>query len=97
MTRHHRAYPVSTSEFEKLIGQEWSNSFRRKIGIRATKLYAAAYRKKRPKKNRTTPHQDYRNKVNVYPCGILEQAYRQLCSEGIAEHDVRPRTDPFGD
>jgi hypothetical protein len=89
MTGHDRACYVTTSEFEKLVGQVWSDSFRRKIGIRATKLYAGIYKKKKPPQKRTTKHQDHRNKVNSYPCGILEQAYRQLCSEGAAQ-DVRP-------
>lgn len=84
-----RAYYVCTSEFEKLVGQVWTDSFRRRIGIRARDLYMAAYRGKKPPQKRTTSHQAYRNKVNTYPCGILEQAYRQLCGEGAAEQHVR--------
>jgi hypothetical protein len=44
----------------------------------------------------------WNSKVGVYPCGILETAYRQLISEGASPHgpdgtrEARPKVGPFG-
>jgi hypothetical protein len=79
-----RRYPLTIREFERLGGQQWSHGFRIQMGLLASKLYVELY-KKQPGKKRT--HIAWRNAVNRYPCGILEQAYRQLKGQAEArEH-----------
>jgi hypothetical protein len=66
---------MSQLEFRRLRGEYWDSSFTSSFGILATKLYRELY-KKAPKKRYS--RRANRNSVNLYPCGILEQAYRQL-------------------
>ena len=61
-----------------MAGAEWDLSFRAKLGKAASKLYREIYGKDPPQKRAS---RDWRNKVAKYPCGILEQAYRQLTAE----------------
>jgi hypothetical protein len=75
-----RAYWLTVSEFERLGGETWTQSFRIRLGLLANKLYAELYEKK-PPKVRSSTRPKWRNKVCKYPCGILEQAYRALKSE----------------
>ena len=72
-----RAYQLTVSEFERLGGETWTQSFRISLGIRAGRLYAEVYGKA-AEKVRTKFGPGWRNKVGKYPCGILEQAYREL-------------------
>jgi hypothetical protein len=67
-------------EFRRLRGEYWDSSFSSSFGILATKLYRELY-KKAPKTRYS--RRANRNSVNLYPCGILEQAYRQLRAQGI--------------
>jgi hypothetical protein len=72
---------MSQLEFRRLRGEYWDSSFSSRFGILATKLYRELYNKA-PKKRYS--RRANRNAVNLYPCGILEQAYRQLRARGIA-------------
>jgi hypothetical protein len=68
-----------------LRGEDWPLSLRTTLGKRARKLYEELYGKRRSRKIRThLMTRTSRNKVRTYPCGILEQAYRSLISEGAA-------------
>jgi hypothetical protein len=49
---------------------------------RCWKLYVELYGKE-PKKVRSSTKPAWRNKVGKYPCGILEQAYRELKAEPV--------------
>jgi len=71
---------MTLREFGRLGGEDWDQPFRAKLGKAAAKLYRKIYKKDPPK---TRDPVDWRNKVGKYPCGILEQAYRQLRAEGI--------------
>jgi hypothetical protein len=71
---------MSQLEFRRLRGEYWDSSFTSSFGILATKLYRELY-KKAPKKRYS--RRANRNSVNLYPCGILEQAYRQLRAQVI--------------
>lgn len=73
-----RRYPMTLREFGRLSGEEWDQPFRAKLGKAAAKLYREIY-KKEPSKRRAS--MAWRNKVGRYPCGILEQAYRQLMDQ----------------
>jgi hypothetical protein len=79
-----RAYRLTVSEFERLGGEAWTQSFRIRLGLLANKLYADLYGKK-PEKVRSSTKPDWRNMVGQYPCGILEQAYRELKREPAAQ------------
>jgi hypothetical protein len=70
-----RRYEMTVAEFARLGRRGWTQGFHVKMGLRAGKLYRDLY-KKAPKQKRTSPAG--RNKVSVFPCGILEQAYREL-------------------
>src|SRR5262245_15897865 len=70
-----RRFPMTLREFGKLTGEDWDQSFRARLGKAATKLYREIYGKE-PGKRRS--RMSWRNKVGRYPCGILEQAYREL-------------------
>jgi hypothetical protein len=69
---------MTLREFGRLAGAKWTPSFRSKLGKAASKLFREIYGKEPPQKR---ARRDWRNKVGKYPCGILEQAYRQLSSE----------------
>jgi hypothetical protein len=72
-----RAYQLTVREFERLGGEAWSHSFRVKLGRQAGALYFKLYRK-RVKPVRASAMASSRNKVGKYPCGVLEQALREL-------------------
>jgi hypothetical protein len=62
------------------------------MGLLATKLYIELYGKP-PKKVRSSTKPAWRNTVSRYPCGILEQAYRELKADPVvATHAVRTDT-----
>jgi hypothetical protein len=71
-----RAYLLTVHEFERLGGEPWTQGFRVRMGLLANKLYVELYGKP-PRKVRTKLRR-HRNKVGKYPCGLLEQAYREL-------------------
>jgi hypothetical protein len=75
-----RAYLLTVSEFERLGGEAWTQSFRVRLGLLANKRYAELYGNK-PKKVRSSTKPEWRNMVGQYPCGILEQAYKELKGE----------------
>ena len=82
-----RAYYLTLTEFEQLGGEPWTHSFRVRVALRARKLYSELYGKP-PGKVRSKTWPQYRNKVGKYPCGILEQAYRQLKGTQHREGDM---------
>ena len=62
-------------------------SFISQFGKRAVKLYADIYgRKPRLKRSRSAK----RNHVSRFPCGILEQVYKQLQQEGVSAGAIIP-------
>jgi hypothetical protein len=67
-------------EFRRLRGELWDQSFISSLGKAASKLYREIYQKK-PKLRYSRSAN--RNHVHKYPCGILEQAYRQLTEQGV--------------
>jgi hypothetical protein len=73
-----RRHTMTLREFGRLGGENWGPSFRSKLGKAASKLYREIYGKEPPTGR---SERDWRNKVAKYPCGILEQAYRQLIAE----------------
>ena len=77
-----RAYRLTVHEFERLGGNRWTQSFRVRLGLRANKLYARMHGRKPKKVRYSTMPAGWRNKVSLYPCGILEQAYRE-CREAV--------------
>jgi hypothetical protein len=89
---HCRAYRLTISEFERLGGEAWTQSFRIRLGLLANKLYVQIYGKK-PKKVRASTKPEWRNKVGKYPCGILEQACRELKAQDTAPADSKHQAD----
>jgi hypothetical protein len=76
-----RSYQMPVREFCRLTGEELDHSFHIKLGLVAGKLYREIYGKDPPKRRFSMA---YRNKICSYPCGILEQAYRQLRSDNAS-------------
>jgi hypothetical protein len=89
-----RAYNLTTNEFMRLGGEDWSQSFRSRIGKRAGQVYERLYGMRRMAKVRANQMLGNRNKVRRYPCGVLEQAYRELVAEG---HAVRKQPAVFSE
>jgi len=77
-------------EFRLLRGEIWDFSFSSRLGKAASKLYREIYGKS-PNRRRSKPA--HRNFVTRFPCGIIEQAYRQLIEQGVPlVGNVTPRT-----
>src|SRR5262245_48745639 len=72
-------YEMTQREFRGLRREKWGPGFISKFGKLASKLYRELY-KKEPPYRRADKHD--REPVNVYPYGILEQAYRRLIAAG---------------
>ena len=72
-------YELSQREFRWLRGEKWSPSFIAKLGKLASKLYRDLYKKEPPSRWASWGDLD---QVNIYPYGILEQAYRRLIAAG---------------
>jgi hypothetical protein len=78
-----RAYKLTIYEFALLGGEPLTQGFRVRLGHRAAQLSREIYGRE-PRKVRDNIWAGHRNIVRKYPCGILEQAYRELKSETAA-------------
>ena len=67
-------------EYRLLRGETWDASFSSKLGKAASKLFCEIYGKS---PNQRRSKRAYRNFVTSYPCGIIEQAYKQLMEQGV--------------
>jgi hypothetical protein len=74
---------LTTQQFMKLGGEKWTPGFLVRVGLRASALHRELLGKA-PKKQRSNVGGAHRNRVGLYPCGILEQAYRQVLAEQAA-------------
>jgi hypothetical protein len=92
------AYILTIAEFMLLRGEDWTQGFKVKLGRRAGELFEQLYGKKWSQKVRThlLRASTSRNMVRTYPCGILEQGYRALVSEGhvATRKGVAPYVSP---
>jgi hypothetical protein len=85
-----RRYPMVVREFRQLRGEIWDASFSAKLGKAASKLYREMYGES---PNRRRSKRAHRNFVTTFPCGIIEQAYRQLREQGVPlTGNVTPKT-----
>jgi hypothetical protein len=75
-----KRYRMVIREYRLLRGEIWDASFSSKLGKAASKLYRQIYGKS-PNQRRSKPA--HRNFVTSYPCGIIEQAYKQLREQGV--------------
>jgi hypothetical protein len=73
-------YEMTQLEFRRLRGELWDQSFISSFGKAASKLYREIYQKD-PKLRYSRMAK--RNHVHKYPCGILEQAYREVTGRGV--------------
>lgn len=74
------AHVMTMLQFRRLRGEHWDASFNKLMTLRAKQLHDEVYKQAPKKKYSRRAH---RNSVNFYPCGILEQVYRQLMAEGV--------------
>lgn len=84
-------YEMTQREFRRRRGEKWSPSFISKFGKLATKLYKELYRKEPPYR---WANRDDLEPVNVYPYGILQQAYRRLIAAGEQIGEPYREPDP---
>jgi hypothetical protein len=84
-------YEMTQREFRWLRGEKWSPSFISKFGKLASKLYRELYKKEPPYR---WANRDDLEPVNVYPLGILEQAYRRLIAAGEQIGEPYREPDP---
>ena len=73
-------YRMVIREYRLLRGETWDASFSSKLGKAASKLFREIYGKSPDQRRSKRAH---RNFVTSYPCGIIEQAYRQLREQGV--------------
>src|ERR1700730_1443076 len=94
-----RAFRLTVGEFELLGGERWTQGFRVRLGLLARKLHVELYGKP-PNRVRTQIRpgwqgraaRSWRNKVCKYPCGILEEACRQLKAQSQLAITDKPIT-----
>ncbi len=79
---------LTTQQFMRLGGEKWDRGFTIRVGKRARLVHEALLGKV-PKKVRPPVKGAYRNKVGLYPCGVLEQAYRQVLAETATGSEER--------
>jgi hypothetical protein len=85
-----KRYQMVLREFRQLRGETWDASFSARLGKAASKLYREIY-KESP--NRRRSKRAHRNFVTRFPCGVIEQAYRQLREQGVPlTGNVTPKT-----
>jgi hypothetical protein len=84
-------YEMTQRKFRRLRGEKWSPSFISKFGKLASKLYRELYKKEPPFR---WANPDDLEPVNVYPYGILEQAYRRLIAAGEQIGEPYREPDP---
>ena len=77
-----RTFPLTVHQFMRLADEWWSQRFKVRMGKRASKLHKEILGKP-PKMVRVNT--DWRNKVGVFPRGILEQAFGQVMQEILDE------------
>jgi hypothetical protein len=73
-------YSMTLAEFRRLRGEVWGPGFNSRLGKAATKLCRELYGKVPPARRYRIAG---RNKVPAYPCGVIEQAYRNLRAAGV--------------
>jgi hypothetical protein len=84
-------YEMTQREFRRLRREKWSPSFISKLGKLASKLYRELYKKEPPFRQ---ADRDDLEPVNVYPYGILEQAYQRLIAAGEQIGEPYREPDP---
>ena len=96
-------YEMTQREFRRRRGEKWSPSFISKFGKLASKLYREVYKKEPPYKlyrelyKTDLPYgangADF-EPINLYPYGILVQAYRRLIAAGEQIGEPYREPDP---
>jgi hypothetical protein len=82
---------MTQRQFRRLRGEKWSPSFISKFGKVASKLYREIYGKE---PRYTQANEADLEPVNLYPRGILEQAYRRLIAAGEQIGEPYREADP---
>jgi hypothetical protein len=77
---HCRRHSMSLAEFKVLCGEEGRANFNSAVGKAATKLYKQTYGEAPP----VARCKIAGNVVTMYPCGIIEYAYKQVGSGKVA-------------
>lgn len=80
-----RVMRLTTKQFMSLGGEEWPHSMRTAVGKEAQRLYVDIFGSA-PKQVRSSRKSGHRGRVGLFPCGILEQAYRNV----MAKRQVAP-------
>jgi hypothetical protein len=88
-------YEMTQRQFRRLRGEQWSPSFISKFGKVASKLYREIYGKEpRCTLANEDDFDDDLDPVNLYPRGILEQAYQRLMAAGEQIGEPYRKPDP---
>lgn len=85
-------YSMTLAEFSKLRGERWGHGFNSKLGKAVKKLCRELYGKVPPSRRRSIA---WRNPLPEYPCGLIEQAYRELRASGYPLGERPKRTTPL--
>ena len=82
---------MTVCEFERLGREPWTQSFRIRVGLLASSTSNSTEQGTKEGPQHTQARM--RNTVGEYPCGILEQAYRELkgkAVEAVASRAAQP-------
>jgi DNA-binding CsgD family transcriptional regulator len=77
---------MTVRDYRAISAEQWDQSFATRIGIISAKLYRAKHNK-RPERHWYSESQKF---FAIFPCGMIEQAYRRLKADGA------PSLKPLG-
>jgi hypothetical protein len=102
--QHERTFELTVHQFMRLGNEWWNEDFKKMVGHRATAIFKDIFDGKLPTKRRMsrrrtpgdTLTKDTRYWANMYPRGVLEQAFAQVVAKLTAEGTIdKYRVEPF--
>jgi hypothetical protein len=102
--QHERTFELTLHQFMRLGGEWWNEDFKKMVGHRATAIFKEIFSGERPTKRRMskvrTPRAtltaDTRYWANLYPRGVIEQAFAQVVEKLTKAGTIdRYRVEPF--
>jgi hypothetical protein len=102
--QHERTFELTLHQFMRLGGEWWNEDFKKMVGHRATAIFKEIFPGERPTKRRmskvrtpgATLTADTRYWANMYPRGVLEQAFAQVVEKLTKAGTIdQYRVEPF--
>ena len=102
--QHERTFELTLHQFMRLGGEWWNEDFKKMVGHRATAIFKEIFPGERPTKRRmskvrtpgATLTADTRYWANLYPRGVIEQAFAQVVEKLTKAGTIdQYRVEPF--